>query len=35
VTTAFRQKAPILTGDPVDIKRLVGASGQAVAVVAV
>jgi len=35
VTTALRQKATILTGDPGDIKRLVRASGRAVAVVAV
>jgi hypothetical protein len=35
VTTSLRQKAMILTGDPDDIKRLVRASGQAVAVVAI
>jgi predicted nucleic acid-binding protein len=35
VTTAVRQKATILTGDPVDIERLVAASGRAVAVVAI
>jgi hypothetical protein len=35
VTTAVRQKALILTGDPDDIERLVRASGGEVAVVAV
>jgi len=35
VTTALRQKATILTGDPDDIKRLVGVSGHAIAVVAI
>jgi predicted nucleic acid-binding protein len=35
VTTALRQKAIILTGDPDDITRLVGASGREVAVIAV
>lgn len=35
VTTALRQKAPILTSDPHDIQRLVGASGHDVAVLAV
>jgi hypothetical protein len=35
VTTAIRQKATILTGDPVDMERLVRASGRAVAVVAI
>lgn len=35
VTTAVRQKATILTGDPDDIKRLVWASGHAVAVAAI
>lgn len=35
VTTALRQKATILTGDPDDIKRLVRASGHSVAVVAI
>jgi predicted nucleic acid-binding protein len=35
VTTALRQKATILTGDPGDIGRLVRASGHAVAVVAI
>ena len=35
VTTALRQKAMILTGDPDDIERLVRASGRDVAVVAV
>jgi hypothetical protein len=35
VTTALRQKATILTDDPDDIKRLVRASGRAVAVVAI
>jgi hypothetical protein len=35
VTTALRQKATILTGDPGDIGRLVRASGRAVAVVAI
>jgi len=34
VTTALRQKATILTGDPDDMKRLVGASGREIAVVA-
>ena len=34
VTTALRQKATILTGDPNDMKRLVGASGREIAVVA-
>jgi predicted nucleic acid-binding protein len=34
-TMALRQKATILTGDPDDIKRLVRASGHAVAVVAI
>jgi hypothetical protein len=33
VTTAVRQKATILTGDPVDIRRLVRACGREVAVV--
>jgi hypothetical protein len=35
VTTALRQKAIILTGDPGDMKRLVRASGREVAVVTV
>src|SRR5215470_7359431 len=35
VTTAFRQKAMILTSDPDDIERLVRASSREVAVVAV
>jgi predicted nucleic acid-binding protein len=35
VTTALRQKATILTGDPDDIERLVRASGRDVAVVAI
>jgi hypothetical protein len=35
VTTALRQKATILTGDPDDIERLVRASGHEVAVVAI
>ena len=35
VTTALRQKAAILTGDPRDIARLVRASGWEVAVVAI
>jgi hypothetical protein len=35
VTTALRQKATILTGDPDDIERLVGASGREIAVVAI
>ncbi len=35
VTTALRQKAMILTSDPVDIERLIRASGREVAVVAV
>ena len=35
VTTALRQKATILTSDPDDIKRLVGASGRQIAVVAI
>jgi predicted nucleic acid-binding protein len=35
VTTALRQKATILTSDPDDIERLVGASGREVAVVAI
>ena len=35
VTTALRQKATILTGDPGDIERLVGACGRVVAVVAI
>jgi predicted nucleic acid-binding protein len=35
VTVALRHKAIILTSDPDDIERLVGASGRAVAVVAV
>jgi hypothetical protein len=35
VTTALRQEATILTGDPDDIERLVRASGHAVAVVAI
>jgi hypothetical protein len=35
VITALRQKAPILTSDPDDIKRLVGASGREIAVVAI
>ena len=34
VTTALRQKAIILTGDPDDIQRLVRASGREVAIVA-
>jgi predicted nucleic acid-binding protein len=34
-TTALRQNATFLTGDPGDIKRLVRASGHAVAVVAI
>jgi predicted nucleic acid-binding protein len=34
-TTALRQKATILTSDPDDIERLVGASGREIAVVAV
>jgi len=35
VTTALRQRAMILTGDPDDIERLVRASGHDVAVIAV
>ena len=35
VTTAFRHKATILTSDPDDIERLVGASGRELTVVAV
>ena len=35
VTTALRQKASILTSDPDDIQRLVGASGREIAVVAI
>ncbi len=35
VTTALRQKAMILTGDPVDMERLVRASAREVAVVTV
>lgn len=35
VTTALRQKATILTGDPDDIERLVRAFGHTVAVVAI
>ena len=35
VRTALRQKATILTGDPDDIERLVGASGREIAVVAI
>ena len=35
VTTALRQKAGILTGDPDDIERLVGASGREIAVAAI
>ena len=35
VTTALRQKATILTGDPDDIERLVGASGREIAVAAI
>ena len=35
VTTAIRQKAAILTSDPDDILRLVGASGHEVAVVTI
>jgi len=35
VTIALRQKAAILTGDPDDIERLVGASGREIAIVAV
>jgi len=35
VTTAIRQKATILTSDPIDIERLVRASGRQVAVVAI
>ena len=35
VTTALGQKATILTGDPDDIKRLAGASGREIAVVAI
>ena len=35
VTTALRQKAAILTGDPDDLVRLVRASGREVAVVAI
>ena len=35
VTTALRQKAPILTSDPDDIERLVRASGREVLVVAI
>jgi hypothetical protein len=35
VTTALRQKAAILTGDPDDIERLVRASSREVAVLAI
>jgi hypothetical protein len=35
VITALRQNATILTGDPDDIERLVGASGREIAVVAI
>ena len=35
VTTAIRQEATILTGDPGDMERLVRASGREVAVVAI
>ena len=35
VTTALRHKATILTSDPDDIERLVGASGREIAVVAI
>ena len=35
VTTALRQKATILTGDPDDIERLIGASGREIAVAAI
>jgi hypothetical protein len=35
VTTALRQKATILTGDPDDIGRLVSASGRKLAIVAI
>lgn len=35
VTIALRQRATILTSDPDDIKRLVGASGRDVVVVAI
>jgi predicted nucleic acid-binding protein len=35
VTTALRQEATILTGDPDDIERLVGASGREIDVVAI
>ena len=35
VTTAVRQKATILTSDPDDIERLVGACGREIAVVAI
>src|SRR5579863_1192749 len=35
VTTALRRKAMVLTSDPGDLERLVGASGREVAVVAV
>ena len=35
VTTALRQRATILTSDPHDIERLVGASGREIAVVAI
>jgi hypothetical protein len=35
VTTALREKAAILTGDPEDIERLVSASGRQVAVIAI
>jgi predicted nucleic acid-binding protein len=35
VTTALRQKATILTGNPVDIRRLARASGREIAVVAI
>jgi predicted nucleic acid-binding protein len=35
VTTALRRKATILTGVPDDIKRLAGASGREIAVVAI
>ncbi len=35
VTTALRQKAAILTGDPDDMERLVRASGREIAVVSV
>jgi hypothetical protein len=35
VTPALRRKASILTGDPDDIERLVGASRREIAVVAI